>query len=221
MPDNWRGTSLVLLAMLFVSGITLAQKQQSVVINGKAGQASVLQIDGRAYVDLETLARIANGSLSFKANRIVLTLPTPTLPTDPGDDSGLSKDFMKAGIEEIASLREWASPLANAIQNGYPVTEYWVANYREPAVHGLRLASVAATTDADRSALQLLTNEFEAVRQWSNNLVEAHKSMGAAQYAISTSALRDDPLSQKIVTCGRFLAQMLASGSFQDDSTCH
>ena len=45
--------------------------------------------------------------------------------------------------------------------------------------------------------------------------------MGAAQYAISTSALRDDPLSQKIVTCGRFLAQMLASGSFQDDSTCH
>ena len=93
MPDNWRGTSLVLLAMLFVSGITLAQKQQSVVINGKAGQASVLQIDGRAYVDLETLARIANGSLSFKANRIVLTLPTPTLPTDPGDDSGLSKDL--------------------------------------------------------------------------------------------------------------------------------
>src|SRR5437762_9151710 len=185
MPDNWRGTSLVLLAMLFVSGITLAQKQQSVVINGKAGQASVLQIDGRAYVDLETLARIANGSLSFKANRIVLTLPTPTLPTDPGDDSGLSKDFMKAGIEEIASLREWASPLANAIQNGYPVTEYWVATYRGNATNGLHLASAAVSTAADRDAFQLLSKEHEAVREWSDHRVEEWKSMNEATHSTS------------------------------------
>lgn len=124
-------------------------------------------------------------------------------------------------METIALMREWASPLAYAIQNGYPVTENWVANYREQAAHGLRLASVAATTDADRGALQLLTNEFEAVREWSNKLVEARKSMNTGQYSVSANALRDDPLSQKIVACGRFLAPMLASGNIQDDPSCH
>jgi len=45
--------------------------------------------------------------------------------------------------------------------------------------------------------------------------------MNAAQYAMSPSALRDDPLSQKIVACGWFLAPMLASGNIQDDPSCH
>ena len=60
-----------------------------------------------------------------------------------------------------------------------------------------------------------------AVRQWSDKLVEARKSMNTGQYAMSASALRDDPLSQKIVACGRFLAPMLASGTIQDDPSCH
>ena len=215
-----------------MSGSTWAtqakQQTETLVINGQTGQAAVIHVNGRAYVDLETLAHIANGSLSFKANRIVLNLPPSTAsapeavtPSTQADDPGLSRDFMRAGMETIALMREWASPLAYAIQNGYPVTENWVAGYREQAAHGLRLASVAAATDADRGALQLLTNEFEAVREWSNKLVEARKSMNTAQYAMSASALRDDPLSQKIVACGRFLAPMLASGNIQDDPSCH
>lgn len=83
------------------------------------------------------------------------------------------------------------------------------------------MASIAATTEADRQALQLLTNEFESVKQWSNKLVEARNSMDTAKYAMSSNALQNDPLSQKIVTCGRFLATMLASGQFQDDPSCH
>lgn len=124
-------------------------------------------------------------------------------------------------MEEMALMREWASPLAYAIQNGYPLTEQWVAGYREQAANGLRLASVAATTDADRSALQLLTSEFEAVKEWSNKLVDARKPMDAAKYAMSAGALQNHPLSQKIVTCSRFLGPMLASGQFQDDPSCH
>jgi hypothetical protein len=231
MRHALRNASLMFLLLLFESGITCAQAKQqtgTLVVNGQPGQAAVVQIDGRAYVDLEALAHIANGSLSFKANRIVLKLPLSAVsppvavpPPDRVDPSALSRDFMKAGIEEIALMREWASPLAYAIQNGYPVTEQWVAGYREQAAHGLRLASVAASTEADRNALQLLTNEFEAVKQWSNKLVEARSSMDAAKYAMSSSALRDDPLSQKIITCGRFLASMLGSSSFQDDPSCH
>lgn len=231
MRHALRNTSLMLLWLLFESGVTLAQvapQSRTLLINGQSGQAAVIQLDGRSYVDLEALAQITNGSLQFKANRIVLTLPLSAVnppvaepPASPVDASALSRDFMKAGIEEIALMREWASPLAYAIQNGYAVTEQWVSSYREQAANGLRLASVAAATEADRNALQLLNNEFEALRQWSEKLVKARNSMDTAKYAMSASALRDEPLSQKIITCGRFLASMLGSSSFQDDPSCH
>jgi hypothetical protein len=227
----WNASSMLLL-LLFGSAIACAQPKQqtgTLVVNGQSGQAAVVQLDGRSYVDLEALAQITNGSLQFKANRIVLTLPSsaasPTVAEPPAGpavgDSGLSRDFMKAGIEEIALMREWASPLAYAIQNGYPVTEQWVTGYREQAAHGLRMASVAVSSEADRKALQLLTNEFEAVKQWSTELVAARNSMDTAKYAMSASALRDEPRSQKIITCGHFLASMLGSSSFQDDPSCH
>src|SRR5207253_11090395 len=54
-----------------------------------------------------------------------------------------------------------------------------------------------------------------------NVLVEAKKSMDTAKYALSPSSLRDEALSQKIISCGRFLAKMLGSSSFQDDPSCH
>ena len=224
--------TLSFLTLLIISVNTWAKqvtpKTETLVINGQTGQAAVIQVDGRVYVDLTALAQIANWSVGFKVNRIVLS-PAPNTasavasvgsPTQ-NDDSSLSRDFMRAGMEAIAQMREWASPLSYAIQNGYPVTENWVAGYRDQAAHALSLASVAAATDADRRALQLLTNEFDAVRQWSDKLVEARNSMNAGQYALSAGALRNDPQSQKIVACGRFLAPMLASGNVQDDPSCH
>jgi len=118
-------------------------------------------------------------------------------------------------------MREWASTLEYAIQNGYPITEHWAANSREQAAHDLRLAAAAVSNESDRNALQLLTNEFEAVREWSNKLVQERKAMDTAKYAISANALRNDPTSQKIITCGHFLATMLGRGSFKDDPSCH
>ncbi len=231
MRDNLRSALLALLVLIFVSCITWAQihrQTRILVVNGHSGQAEVVEIDAHAYVDLGALAQITNGSLRFEAEQIVLTLPVPSVNTPatvpvstPLDDSGLSRDFMRAGIESFAAMREWASTLAYAIQNGYQVTENWAADYREQAAHDLRLASAAAATEGDRNALQLLTHEFGAVRGWSDKLVQERKSMDTAKYALSPNALRDDPLSQKIVSCGRFLATMLGSASFQDDSSCH
>jgi hypothetical protein len=224
-------TSLVLA----LPSVILAQGDQQprvLVIDGHAGQATVIQKDGRAYVDLQSLVEIANASLSFKANRIVLSMPASGsnsqvahAPGDaahsPADDSALSRDFMRAGIEEFATMREWASTMAHAVQNSYHITEEWAGNYREQASNNLRLASAAASTKGDRAALQLLTNEFDAVSEWSNELLEAKKSMDTAKYALSPGALRDEALSQKIIICGRFLAKMLGSSSFQDDPSCH
>ena len=118
-------------------------------------------------------------------------------------------------------MREWASTLTYAIENGYHITDEWAANYREQAAHDLRLASAAASTEADGNALQLLTHEFETVRDWSNKLVQERKSMDTAKYALSENALRDDPVSRKVVTCGHFLATMFGSGSFEDNPSCH
>jgi len=235
MRHKCRHFRLMTLWLLSVACVTLAQQNQRprvLVIDGRAGQAEVIEKGGRTFVDLQSLTEMANGSLSFKANRIILSLPAsntsqPTAepaeePTHrPADHSELSRDFIRAGIEEIATMREWASTLAYAIQNNYQVTDDWAANYREQAANNLRLASTASSTEADRNALQLLTNEFEAVREWSDRLVKARKSMDTAKYALSPDALRNEALSQKIVTCGRFLAAMLGGGSFQDDPSCH
>jgi hypothetical protein len=231
MRENLWSTSLMWLVLASISGTALAQvtrQNRTLVINGQSSQVEVVKIDGRSYVDLGVLARITNGSVSFKARRILLNLPVSTAsasasvpPPTPTDDAGFSQEFMKAGIEAIAEMREWASPLAYAIQNGYNVTDSWVATYREQALHDVNLASAAATTDADRSALQLLNREYQAVLHWSNKLVEARKAMDTAKYSLSDNALRDDPLSQKIITCGHFLASMFGSGSFQDDASCH
>lgn len=219
--------SIVLIVAGLLSFARAEQQSGVLVIKGQAGQAPVVQIDGRPYVDLRSLAELTNASLSFKANRIIMTFPSSSSssaevePSPAASPSGLSSGFMQAGIETVALMREWASPLAYAIQNNYQVTEQWVAGYRENAANQLRLASVAASTDADRSALQLLTNEFQFVQQWSENLVAAKRSMDTAKYAMSPDALRNEPLSQKIIACGRFLATMLGSSSFQDDPSCH
>jgi len=214
--------------------LVLAQhhpQEQFLIVDGHPGQAPVIQSNGRPYVDLQSLVEITRGSLSYQAGRIVLNLPSAMGPpsaassepvvSPPANENALSQDFMRAGIEEIATMREWASTLAYAIQNNYNVTEDWVAKYREQAAHDLRLASAAVTTEGDGRAMQLLTNEFEAVRSWSDKLVEARRRMDTAKYATSPGALRNEPQSQKIITCGHFLASMLGSGSFQDDPSCH
>lgn len=235
MRHSLRNLSLISSLLFFFSLPNMAQHNRPgriLVIDGKPGQAAVVEIGGRAYVDIEGLTQIAHGSLSFKADRIVLSLPTSDLnsPTaevqeepahSPIVDSGLSRTFMLAGIEEIATMREWANTLAYAIENGYPITDHWATQSREQAAHDLALAAAAASNESDRNALQLLTNQFETVREWSNKLLQERKTMDTAKYAISDNALREDRTSQKIIACGHFLATMIGSGSFKDDPSCH
>jgi hypothetical protein len=211
------------------AGSEAKKRTDTIVVNGRSGPADVVVIDNREYIDVRSLAGIAQGSVEFQGSRIIFTIPVPessgnTSPKEEPEqksNSDLSQQFVKAGIEEIALMREWASPLAYAIQNGYPITQQAESQYKAQAASGLRLAQAAAKTDADRSAFQLLSNEFAALEHWSSKLIEARKSMDTAKYAMSDTALRDDPLSQKIIACGHFLGSMLGSGTFQDDASCH
>jgi hypothetical protein len=217
---------LILLVLFTVPRLTFSQAVQqsrTLVVNGQSGQVKVTEVDGRSYVDLESLARIANGTLGFKGNQITLTLsssatPTPvTAPSSPPANSGFSKEFLRAGIEEMALIREWRSALVNSIENNYPIQENWVENYRGRAFASLGLASVAASTDSDRSAVQLLSDEFENMKTLSIQLLTERKMM----HIVSPENLSNDPLNQNILTCARSLASMVVGGQFVDDASCH
>lgn len=210
---------LGLLAAFFVAWPLLALPQsvrqmRTLIVNGQSGEAPVVQAGGHTYVDLEALARIANGSLAFEDDQIVLTIPASS--TEPTADSAFSKSFMRAAIEELSIIREWRNALKNGIEHSYPITDDWLSLYRGQAVDGLRRASVEATTDADRSALQLLTNELNNMEALAGKYMEKNE---AVQYTPPDS-LRDDPMHQRILTCARSLAAMISSGNFVDDGAC-
>ena len=223
--------SLILLILALSPVATSAQvgeEFRTFVVNERSGKVAVMKMGDKTYIDLNQLVQIGHGSIAYEGNRIVLTISCAetnssagTAEREPTSTTKLSREFVKTAIEGISLMREWASTLANAVQNGYPVTDNWVTNYRAQAQSGLAIASSVVSTDADRNGLELLRKEFDSVQEWSNKLLEARKSMNAAKYALSPSELHNDPLSQKIVSCGHFLAQMMASGEFQDDPSCH
>ena len=73
MRYKLRTATLAFLTLLIISVSTWAkqvtQKTETLVINGQTGQAAVIHVNGRAYVDLTALAQIANWSVSIQANR--------------------------------------------------------------------------------------------------------------------------------------------------------
>lgn len=219
---------LGVLLVCYVSSAQMAEEFRTLVINDQSGKVALFKVGNKTYVDVKRLAQIARGSISFEGNRIVLDLSCSTDITtakksdaEQRPDTQLSREFIKAAIEEISLMREWASALADVIQNGYPVTESWIASYQARAQTGLQATSAAISTDADRNAFQLLNSEHGTVQEWSSKLLEERKSMRAANYALSPGSLQNDPVSKKIVSCAHFLGQMLASSSFQDNPSCH
>ncbi len=209
---------LVLGMALSVSSATA---QSTLAVNGQ-GQAPVIQVNGRSYVDVEALARLLNGSLAFQGSQINLSLPAEggSAPAPPAAgmpaNSEFSREFLKAAIEEMTVIREWRSALLGAVKNGYPVTEEWMASYQGQAASNLRLAYVAATTDSDRNAWQFLSSVFDKMSRLSSQVVTARKNM---EY-LAPDALQNDPLNQQILTCARSMASMAAAGAFQDDGSC-
>jgi hypothetical protein len=214
----------VLITLLGVSALVLSQAGQqngTLLISGHTGQVPVVQINGRSYVDIEALARLANGTLKFGGNQIILTLPdsagdSPAAPPEAAANPGFSKEFMKAGIEEMTVIREWRSTLINAVQNGFPLTDDIVARFRGQAVASHALTSAAASTGSDQNAYQLVSKVLDKTQKLSDKVLAARKNLNY----ISADTLKNDPLFQQILNCTHFLSSMAASGQFQDDGSC-
>jgi hypothetical protein len=223
---------LLVVVCLVVSGIALAEdanQKRSLIINGQSTQVPVIQMNGRSYVDLEALASAVNGSLSFAGSQIAFSVPigpstnAPAAPTAAPSSApaapsnrGFSSGFLNVAIEEGATLREWHAALATTIENGYPLTAAVLAPYRAQATTNLRLASVAASTSSDRSVYQLLSKLFQNMAKLNDKYVAARANMTY----ISPDALQNDSLNQSLMTCGRSLSAMAASGQFVDDGSC-
>jgi hypothetical protein len=220
---NSRWQTLAVIVTL--TGIGFSQTDKPIgtlIVSGHAGQVPVTHMNGQSYVAVEALARLINGSLGYQGSQITLTLPTGGTeraipPSSRLPNSAFSKDFLKAGIETMSDIREWRSALLNAVENGYPVAEAWIAQYRTQAARNLRLTSVATTTNSDHNAFNLLSREFDHMQELSNRILTMRKNLSY----IDRGILKNDPLDQKILNCARSLAAMAASDEFQDDGSCH
>jgi hypothetical protein len=223
-----RGWTLLLLLTLSMLALTIAAQQtSSLVVSGMQGQAKVIQAQGRNYVDVDGLARLTKGSISFDGNQIVLTLPgsganAPAQPVvqaeaqAPSSPPGFSKGFVTAGTEAMAQVREWHTALRTAIEHGVPINDQWLGTYYAQARESLRLASVAISTDSDKSAYPFLIHEFNNMKSLSDQYVQTTKNMDY----IDPNSLQNDPLNQRFVTCAHSLSSMASANRFIDDGSC-
>jgi len=211
--------AIVLLPLLVLT--LAAQQVTSLIINGQQGQAKVLQVQGANYVEVNGLARITGGSLSFNGNQIVLTLPgsaadSSAAPAPAASTNGLSTEFLNAGIEAMSQVREWHAALKNAVEHGYPLGADWLGSFRAQAQQALRVAGVAASTDQDKKAFQLLTNEFNNMKQLSDKYLQMTVNMNY----MAPDAIANDPLDARLIACGHSLASMASTRQFVDDGSC-
>jgi hypothetical protein len=225
---------LCLAVVPVLAGILFAQStgDKTLVVNGKTATSPVRQIDGRSYVDLETLAEVTNGAFTVEPHRIVLTIPTGA-PVDRSaanapdvtaarvqNQQVISRDFASAAIAELAEMREYRGTIRAMITYGLAVSDAWAQNYQEQVLVGLRQAEVAATTDADRNALQLLHNEVDKLNTWASGVYAARQALNGAS-TVDPNALQNDQALAKIRGCGQFLNSMIVSRTFADDPICH
>jgi hypothetical protein len=254
--------------VLALAGVLFAQstptKNKILVVNGKNAGPAVRQIDGRSYVDIQTLAEVTNGVVTIERHRIVLTIPASdsgatasaapasTVPPDaspadtgaappdpapvapaPADASpapvspapapppqGLSRNFASAAIAALGEMREMRGALRTMITYGMAVNDTWAQEDQGRVMTGLRQAQVAATSEDDQQALQLLQNEADKLASWADSVFTARQALNGTM-TLDPNAVQNDPALAKIHTCGQFLNAMLVSGAFADDPSCH
>jgi hypothetical protein len=210
------GLAFLFVAVLFAQG----PSEKKLLVNGENTGGTVLQSEGRFYVDIETLARITSGTVRVEPTQIVLTIPEANSDASSAQSTDvLSKEFVSAAIVALADMKEWKGALRTMITYGLAVDGSWAHTYREQAETSLTQAAVEASTDGDRSALQLLSNQFAHLAKWESDVFADRNALNGAE-TVDPNGLQNDPALAKISNCGRFLNNMLVGGTFADHSSC-
>jgi hypothetical protein len=214
-------TILTALPMLPADGSAQTpQKGSKFTIAGHAGEAQLIQINGKSYIEVETLALLTKGTLSFKANETILTLhpSTPEAPASaPQVKPGLSRAFIQAGIEEMSVIREWRIAIVNAVQSNTPLAEDSVSARHRLAEKNLALASAAVSSDDDRGAYPLLSTELNNMQK----LSELYFAIRDQNKLMSPESFGNGPLEEQILSCAQGFQSMTESHEFQDQAACH
>jgi hypothetical protein len=214
--------SLLSLGVILSVSKTVAQDSPSktLIVNGKTVDAAVVQVEGRSYVDIEALAQGIGGSVTFESNQIALTIPGPPPVATPQTVEGMSKGFQQIAVFALAEMREWRGAIGSVVTSGLPVAGTWSQDYHDHVEADLMQAALAASTDADQQALQLLQNEYALLSDWADNILAERKALNAAR-TIDPNSLQNDQSLAKISKCSQFLSSMIVSGTFSDDLSCH
>jgi hypothetical protein len=208
---------------------TVAQDKpiRTLVVNGRTVDTAVVEVEGRSYVDIEGLAKIIGGSVTFEPNQITLTLPEPAPAATPADTSAaapqapddMSKQFQQLAVFTLAEMREWKGAVSTVVTSGAPVVGTWPDDYHDRVGNDLLQATLAASTVQDNQAVQLLQQEYALLTDWANQVLGERKALDAAR-SIDPNSLQNDQALAKISKCGQFLSSMIVGGNFYDDSSC-
>src|SRR5215471_10667795 len=102
-----RSLAPLILVLVLVSLADAQLETRTLTINGHSGKVTIYKVQGKSFIDLETLVRTANGTVSFKGDEIILTFPvagTASAPASspqsgPPQSEGMTKGFMSAAVQ--------------------------------------------------------------------------------------------------------------------------
>ena len=222
LPEALIRTSCFPFAVLVLApSLTFSQSastERTLAIVGQPDSIKIVQLNGGSYINIEDLARVTHGSLSFNADRILLTLPNqnPSISAEQRSRQGFSKGFLQAGIELMSTIREWRITIVNSIQNNAPVAREWVAELQRRAGKNLALAATARSTDDDGRGYSLLAAEYRNMQMSSDRFLDKRQKL---QY-IDPRSVDNDPLDKQILACAQSLSSMAAGNQFHDEPQC-
>jgi hypothetical protein len=223
MRSSIPAAALVLLIPALSLPQASSRQQKTLMVKGFTGNAPVVHVNGKDYVEIESLARITNSSISFQTNQITFVFGAPVANQAPGENDQppqppkISKDLLKAGIDMMTAIEEWRVAISNAVQNNTAVTPDWVDPYQRNANSKRALAAAAVVTDADRNVLPLLTNEFNNMQRLSDKYLDLRKNLTYT----APESFESDPLNQQVQNCARGLSVLATGGPYQDVPVCH
>jgi hypothetical protein len=211
--------------VLTLGGVLFAQQapDRKLLINGKSTNAVVVDVDGHTYIDVETLAQLTNGSVKFEPDQVVLTIPDGNSDANSPQESQtakLSKDFASAALSTLSEMTEWKAVLGTLVKFGLAVDNSWAQIYHERVQLSLDQTSVAASTDADRNALELLDTQFANLAKWESAVIKERQDLNGAR-TVAPNSLENDPVLTKFSNCRRFLSGMLGSRILADNPSCN
>jgi hypothetical protein len=198
------------------------QQSRTLIINGQSGQVSVLKMNGRSFVDLEALAQLANGSLGFHGDQIVLSLPASAgnVPAkapsscQPALSSGATIVVNLLGSRSDIEKSKWRLPVFHKIRTLARQTT--VPQILRKHFHRYTPGDLVTTCrtfpPASRVDLQLAVDEFFAQKHGTRRLDNVTKLRG------SDGASTSERFSAN--TCQTKVPAFFLDTQYREDDTC-